>query len=68
MKRTGAGPWPVVTTDGTGVVSHAGTALLRELAERVGLRAGLSEVETITATDGHPFWVDGDGEQFGPPG
>jgi hypothetical protein len=47
MKRTGAGPWPVVTTDGTGVVSHAGTALLRELAERVGLRAGLSE-----ATDG----------------
>jgi hypothetical protein len=47
MKRTGARPWPVVTTDGTGVVSHAGTALLRELAERVGLRAGLSE-----ATDG----------------
>src|SRR6187549_2780517 len=47
MKRTGAGPWPVVTTDGTGVVSHAGTVLLRELAERVGLRAGLSE-----ATDG----------------
>jgi hypothetical protein len=31
--------WPVVTTDGTGIVSHAGTALLRELAERVGLRA-----------------------------
>jgi hypothetical protein len=28
-----------VTTDGTGVVSHAGTALLRELADRVGLRA-----------------------------
>jgi RHS repeat-associated protein len=23
-------------------------------------------VETITATDGHPFWVDGNGEQFGP--
>jgi hypothetical protein len=29
----------VVTTDGTGIVSHAGTALLRELAERSGLRA-----------------------------
>src|SRR4051794_41764186 len=25
--------------DGTGIVSHAGTALLRELAERTGLRA-----------------------------
>lgn len=33
----------MVTTDGTGVVSHAGTALLRELAERVGLRAGFAE-------------------------
>jgi hypothetical protein len=29
----------VVTTDGTGIVSHAGTGLLRELAERTGLRA-----------------------------
>jgi len=36
--------WPVVTTDGTGVVSHAGTALLRELAERSGLRAEYSGV------------------------
>src|SRR3954447_8060597 len=34
--------WPVVTTDGAGVVSHAGTALLRELAERTGLRAEYS--------------------------
>jgi hypothetical protein len=32
----------VVTTDGTGIVSHAGTALLRELAERIGLRAEYS--------------------------
>jgi hypothetical protein len=31
-----------VTVDGTGVVSHAGTALLRELADRVGLRAEFS--------------------------
>jgi len=38
---------PVVTTDGTGVVSHAGTVLLAELADRVGLTAALSE-----ATDG----------------
>jgi antitoxin (DNA-binding transcriptional repressor) of toxin-antitoxin stability system len=34
--------WPVVTADGTGVVSHAGTVLLRELAERAGLRAEFS--------------------------
>jgi hypothetical protein len=31
-----------VTVDGTGVVSHAGTALLRELADRTGLRAEFS--------------------------
>jgi hypothetical protein len=30
-----------VTTDGAGVVSHAGAALLRELADRVGLTAAL---------------------------
>ncbi len=38
---------PVVTTDGTGVVSHAGTVLLAELADRIGLTAALSG-----ATDG----------------
>jgi len=32
----------VVSADGAGVVSHAGTALLRELAERTGLRAEYS--------------------------
>ena len=32
----------MVTTDGTGVVSHAGTVLLREVAERTGLRAKYS--------------------------
>jgi len=47
VKNNGSGRWPVVTIDGRGVVSHAGTGLLRELAERSGLRAGLSE-----ATDG----------------
>jgi len=34
---------PVITCDGTGVVSHAGTVLLAELADRVGLTAALSE-------------------------
>ena len=38
---------PTITTDGTGVVSHAGTVLLAELADRIGLTAALSE-----ATDG----------------
>jgi hypothetical protein len=30
-----------VTTDGTGVVGHAGAALLRELADRLGLTRAL---------------------------
>lgn len=33
---------PVVTVDGKGVVSHAGTALLRELADRSGLTSAFS--------------------------
>jgi len=32
-----------VTGDGTGIVSHAGLALLRALADRSGLTAGLSK-------------------------
>ena len=32
-----------VTADGTGVVSHAGVALVRALADNLGLTAGLSE-------------------------
>ena len=31
------------TADGTGIVSHAGVALLRALADNIGLTAGLSE-------------------------
>jgi hypothetical protein len=31
-----------VTADGSGVVSHAGVALLRALADNTGLTAGLS--------------------------
>jgi hypothetical protein len=33
----------VVTADGAGVVSHAGTALLAEVADRFGLTAIFSE-------------------------
>jgi hypothetical protein len=32
-----------VTADGTGIVSHAGVALLRALADNIGLTAGLSK-------------------------
>jgi Transposase DDE domain group 1 len=41
-----------VTADGTGVVSHVGTALLRMLADRVGLTSALSGA--LTRTDGWP--------------
>jgi hypothetical protein len=34
--------YPRVTVDGTGVVSRAGTALVRELADRVGLTGEVS--------------------------
>ena len=47
MQPTTSRTVPVITTDGTGVVSHAGTVLLAELANRIGLTAALSE-----ATDG----------------
>ena len=47
MQPTTSRTIPVITTDGTGVVSHAGTVLLAELADRVGLTAALGE-----ATDG----------------
>jgi hypothetical protein len=47
VQRTTSRTPPVVTVDGTGVVSHAGTVLLAELADRIGLTAALSE-----ATDG----------------
>jgi len=33
---------PIVTCDGTGVVSHAGTVLLAKLADRIGLTAALN--------------------------
>jgi len=47
VNRTTSRTQPGVTCDGTGVASHAGTVLLAELADRIGLTAALSE-----ATDG----------------
>ena len=47
MQSTTSRTPPTITADGTGVVSHAGTVLLAELADRIGLTAALSE-----ATDG----------------
>ena len=38
----------VVTADGAGVVSHAGSALLVALADKVGLTAALSEAMAPT--------------------
>jgi len=52
---------PTITADGSGVVPHAGTVLLAQLAERIGLTAGLSE-----ATDGlrsRPACHDGAGDK-----
>ena len=41
-----------VTTDGVGVVGHAGAALLRELADRLGLTAALGWGGPKAGTDG----------------
>ncbi len=43
MQPTTSRTPPTITCDGTGVVSHAGTVLLAELADRIGLTAALSE-------------------------
>ena len=42
MKRTQQRPRVIVTTGGRGVVAHAGARLLCDLADRLGLSAGLS--------------------------
>ena len=42
MKATGWMKGLQVTADGTGIVSHAGVALIRALADNIGLTAGLS--------------------------
>ena len=43
MQPTTSRTLPTITCDGTGVVSHAGTVLLAELADRIGLTALLNE-------------------------
>jgi len=43
VKATGWLKGLQVTADGTGIVSHAGVALLRALADNIGLTAGLSK-------------------------
>ena len=47
-------PRPVVTADGDGVVSHAGSYLLTELADRVGLTAALTGVRVPAAAAARP--------------
>ncbi len=55
MKSTTRGPQVEVTADGAGIVSHAGAALLRELADRSGLTAGWTEavIGTYRGTPTH---------------
>ena len=43
MKRTSSRPKLVVTADGRGVVGHAGTRMLADLADAAGLSIALSE-------------------------
>lgn len=43
MKRTSSRPKIAVTADGRGVVGHAGTRLLADLAEATGLSAAVSD-------------------------
>ena len=43
MNTTGWLKGVQVTADGTGIVSHAGVALIRALADNIGLTAGLSK-------------------------
>lgn len=43
MKATGWLKGLQVTADGTGVVSHAGAALIRGLADNIGLTGSLSK-------------------------
>ena len=49
MNGTGWSRGLEVTSGGTGVVSHAGLVLLRELADRTGLTAGLPASTAVSA-------------------
>ncbi|MDP9223853.1 MAG: hypothetical protein M3P18_08350 [Actinomycetota bacterium] len=44
MNTTPGRSYPAVTVDGTGVASHAGTVLLGEVADRMGLTARFGDV------------------------
>lgn len=46
VKPSSGGSWVKVTGDGAGIVSHAGSLLLSELAQHVGLSGGLSHALT----------------------
>lgn len=48
VKRSSDRPRVGVTSDGTGVAAHAGSRLLADLADRVGLSAGLSSAMAST--------------------
>ena len=52
MNATGWSRGLEVTGGGTGVVSHAGLALLRQLSDRTGLTAGLSAAQLVPAGGG----------------
>ena len=61
MKDTTAWVYPRVSTDGTGVVSHAGTALLREVADRVGAPIAKAYLAKALLPDDDPFTTGGIG-------
>lgn len=48
MKPKATSGTVIVSADGDGLVSHAGTVLLAELADRIGLTAGLSRALAAT--------------------
>ncbi len=50
MKPTLTRPRLVVSTDGRGIVNHAGTRLLCDLADGLGLTGALSEAMTVTSS------------------
>jgi Transposase DDE domain group 1 len=48
VQVTGSRIYPVVTANGTGIVSHVGTVLLAEVADRFGLTAAFGEAMSGT--------------------
>jgi len=58
VKSTTGTVRPGVTADGTGIVSHAGAALLRELADESGLTAGWTQA-LLSTYKGTPVHLPG---------